>query len=73
MFSHRTDIEGSLERLDSLKPVAAQMSAAQVLKAAVNDRVKDVGDQVNAVDDKLVAVIDGVQCIFNQLSNVSNS
>ena len=65
LFSHRTDIEDALKRLDNLTQAEAQMAAAQVLKAthAVDDtgRVRDVADialsvddQVKAVDDKLV-------------------
>jgi hypothetical protein len=38
--------------------------------AGVDGRVKDIDDKVKDVDDKLVAVIDGAQFIFNQLSKV---
>ena len=38
--------------------------------AYVDDRMKDVDDQVKAVDHKLVAVIDGVQYVFNRSSKI---
>ena len=64
LFSHTTDIEDALKRLDNLTQEEAQMAAAQVLRAThtvddtgrvrgVADIALSVDDQVKAVDDKL--------------------
>jgi microcompartment protein CcmK/EutM len=44
--------------------VDERVASVGELVAGVDERVKDVGDKLKAVDDKLVAVIDGVQNIF---------
>ncbi|KAH9059109.1 hypothetical protein EDB87DRAFT_829598 [Lactarius vividus] len=51
----RTDIEDALRRLDKLTQEEARMAIMQVLKVAhhINDRVKNVEDNVKHVNDKI--------------------
>ena len=80
----KNDIEDALKKLDRLTQEEARMAAAQLLKVAntinsdvmevadnvlaVDNRVGNIGAQVQSIDDKVTAVMDGAQYIFYLLS-----
>src|SRR5712691_520375 len=84
-----TDIEESLRRLDNLTQEEAKMAAAEQLKIAhtvegivvgVDERVEEVGGDVQSVskkvqdvDDRVQAVDDEVQGIHGKLDDTSRS
>ena len=71
LFSHRTDIEDALNRLDNLTQEEVQMAAAQVLNAthAVDDtgRVRGVADIALNVDNRVAGIDDQVKAVDDKL------
>jgi hypothetical protein len=77
-----TDIEESLRKLDNLTQEEAKMAAAEQLKVAhtvegivvgVDERVKEVGGDVQSVGKKVQDVDDRVQGIHGKLDDTSRS
>ena len=76
-----TDIEESLRRLDNLTQEEAKMAAAQQLKIAhtverrvmgVDERIKEVGGDVQGVSKKVQDVDDRVQGVDDKVQGVGN-
>ena len=65
-------MEDALKRLDKLTHEEARMAIAENLRAthAVDERVKEVTEQVANVDDKVTAVIHGVCQSSSVLKNI---
>ena len=67
-------MEDALKRLDKLTQEEARMAAAQNLKAthAVDERVKGVGDTVEAIDNKVADVDDQVASVKENVVTIDN-
>ena len=77
-----TDIEECLRRLDNLTQEEAKMAAAEQLKIAhtierkvtgIDERVKEVGGDVQCVGKKLQDVDDRVQGVDDKVQSVNNT
>ena len=66
----RTDVEDALKRLDRLTNDEVRMATAQVLKVthSVDDRVREVGNEVLDVDNKVAGVNDNVKAIDSKVT-----
>jgi hypothetical protein len=67
----RTDMEDALKRLDRLTHEEARMAVAENLRAthAVDERVKEVTEQVLAVDHRVASVNDRVAAVIHGVKN----
>jgi hypothetical protein len=66
-------MEDALKRLDNLTQEEARMAAAQSLKVThdVNERMKGVGNTVEAIDNKVVGVDERVPGVDERVASVN--
>ena len=68
----KTEMEGSLKKLDKLTQEEARMIIAENLRAthAVDERVRGVAEQVVPVDDRVAGVDDRVANVNDKVTEV---
>ena len=68
----KTEMEGSLKKLDKLTQEEARMIIAENLRAthAVDERVRGVAEQVVSVDDRVAGIDDRVANVNDKVTEV---